>query len=706
VDEAKLMRYTTTIVLTLIAAGLAGYVFFVERHAKTSAEVEADRVKLAPGLDRDAVTRITLTRPGGKEIALEREAGQEAWRFVAPAAGRADASAVSELLSSVEFLEYRAKVPDQGARARAEFGLNPPRATVRLKAGAKEIVLHAGGDDATGQGVYAARADEPTVYVVEKRFRELCERDVDALRDRVALAFDPLKVKGLVIGGATLAKGASGWSLTAPLRMRAADGKVQDVLRALGALRATRFVDAAADPAGKIVTVTDDAASHTLTVGGACPGAAGEVLAVRGAPETGAFCLAKSDAARLEVDPEALRDLRLLAIRPEDARAVTIRVDGRELALAREAGAWKVTAPTGGTADDDVVRKWLEDLGSYRALAVQTGDAAAFGLGGKAPITVTVKGEGGQGATVTISAAKDGRRWAQRNDEAVLLQMHQEAGDLVSADPLFFRSRKVLDVPRWEVRTITMTAAGTTEVAERGASEQWQLTKPVAMDADAGVIDKLLSAVTDLRAEKFLPGAGAGAFAAAWALRLDTRPAEGDAQAADAGARKARTFTLEIGGDAPDKGCYARTGGTVLVLGKSVCEDLRVRLASRKLVDLGDHEIASITLARGGKTETLERRGPAWHRTSGPRVATEQIDDLLGALRALTARAVATYGPDPGHGLAPPRLELTVKLDGGKDLKLAVGAEAEAGYYARVSGRDLTYVVPRSAVDALEKLAP
>ncbi|HEY3353065.1 MAG TPA: DUF4340 domain-containing protein [Polyangia bacterium] len=700
------MRYTTTIILTVIAAGLAGYVFFVERHAQTSDQVEADRVKLAPGLDRDTVTRIALSRPGSPEIVLEREKTKDAaWRFAAPALGRADATAVSELLSSVEFLEHRARVPDKGARTRAEYGLNPPKATVRLTAGARQLVLHAGNDDATGQGVYAARGDEPAVYVVEKRFRELCDRDADALRDKRVLPVDPLAVKALKAGGATLAKEAGGWMLTAPQRMRAADAKVQDLLHGLDSIRATRFVTAAADPAGVTIVVTADG-DHSLTVGGACPGAASEVLAVRGAPDPGSFCLAQADADRLRVDPEALRDLRLLTLRPEEARGVTIRVDGRELSLARDGGAWKVTAPAGALADDDIVRKWLEDLASYRALKAETLDPAAAGVApGKAPITITIKGEGAAATTIALAAARDGRRWARRGDEPVLLQVHAEAGDLVSADPLYFRSRRVMAVPRWEVKTITLTTGGTTEVAERGAADSWQLVKPITMAADAGVIDKILGALADLRAEKYLPGGAAGGFAAPWALRLDTTPGEGEAPA-DGGARKAESYTLELGADTAGHGCYARSGGAVLVLSKPVCDDLRVRLASRKLMDLGEQAPAAITIARGGKTETLEKRGPDWHRASGPRVPTEQMDELLGTLRGLAARSVARYGADAGHGLAPARLELTVKLDGGKEVKLAVGAEADAGYYARVAGRDLTYVVPRPAVDTLEKLAP
>jgi hypothetical protein len=284
------------------------------------------------------------------------------------------------------------------------------------------------------------------------------------------------------------------------------------------------------------------------------------------------------------------------------------------------------------------------------------------------------------------------------------LQVHAEAGDAISADPLFFRSRKVLQVVRWEVKTISVTTGGTTEVAEKGAQDQWKLEKPLALDADAGIVDRLLAAVTDLRAEKFL--AGGVAFTPLTTLRLATQPPDTPAAGGDGGVRKPATHLLELGADAPGGGCLARSAGTVMVLAKTACEDLRVRLATRKLVDLGEQTVVGVTLARGGKTETLEKRGPQWHRGAGPRIPSEQIDDLLGALRALSARAVVQYGPDGGHGFAKPRLQATLKLDGGKEISLVFGGEGDGGAFVRLKGREVTYAVAQRDVEAIEKAAP
>jgi len=113
-----------------------------------------------------------------------------------------------------------------------------------------------------------------------------------------------------------------------------------------------------------------------------------------------------------------------------------------------------------------------------------------------------------------------------------------------------------------------------------------------------------------------------------------------------------------------------------------------------------------VTLARGGKKETLERRGPAWYGSSGAQVQGTAIEDLVATLKNLSAKDVVHYGPDTGHGFARPRLEVTVNLDGGKELRLLLGAESERGVFARLAGREITYLVARKDAEILEKLAP
>jgi hypothetical protein len=576
--------------------------------------------------------------------------------------------------------------------------LNPPRASVRLKLGQKEIVLHAGNDDASGHGVYAARGDEPSVFVVEKRFRELIEREVSSLRDRQALAFDVTKIKKLAIGQTVLARESAGWMLIAPQRVRAADHRVQDLLRAVEGLKATRFVNAAPDPAAQTITVTDEA-DHSLSVGGACPGYANEVLAVRKAPDTGALCLKEADVARFVIDADSLREMRLVTMRPEQVRGITIEASGRELVLVRESGSWRVTAPAGGVADDEGVRKWLDDLSAYRALKVELGDI------GRASVTLTLKGEGEQRVSIALGPAKDGRRWARRDDEPTLLQVHAEVGDLMSTDPLHFRTRKIMAVPRWNVKRVSVAAGQVEEVAERGTGDQWQLIKPLKTEADSGVIDRMLTAVADLSAEKLVPTAAPSVFANAVTLRFETRPNDGD-PVPDGGARRPESHVLEVGADAPATGCFARHGGVVFTLLKATCEDLRQRLATRKLLELGGETVTSLSIIRGGKTEVLEKHGPAFVRASGAALPAGRADELMGTLRSLTARRVAQYGADTGHGLARPQLEVKVTLESGKELGLQIGAKAESGVFARVAGRDLTYVIAGNVVEAIEKVMP
>jgi hypothetical protein len=174
---------------------------------------------------------------------------------------------------------------------------------------------------------------------------------------------------------------------------------------------------------------------------------------------------------------------------------------------------------------------------------------------------------------------------------------------------------------------------------------------------------------------------------------------------------------VELGLTLDSGECYGRVvsgdeAGAVFVLGKDRCGDLRKRLATRKLLDLAEDKLEQVTLARGGKSESVEKRGPAWYRAGaggageagGSRIEQARIDDLVAVLRDLKATAVAGYG---ATDLGRPDLVLRVIAEGkATEVRIARAGKGKdaADYRARVAGRDVTYVLARELVERIEKL--
>jgi hypothetical protein len=688
-------RGRVPLVLALLAAGLGGWIWLVERRSESTDEAARDARRVTRGLARDQVTRIELDR-GGESIVLERAAaGADEWRLRKPVDFPADRAAVDELLSGLEFLE-RTRVLE-GARP-ADYGLDHPRVVVRTRGGPKSFELAVGtAEDAAGRSVYVERRGDRQIFAVDKRFREQVDKSADELRDRRVVPLDRATLARLSVGAVELRRDGAGWRLGDGVR--ADPARVGDLEKALEELRATRFLPTPASAEGEGTRITAD--GLTLTLGGPCPGHAGERAATRRGGGDASLCVKAADADRAVADRDLLRDRRLLAARPEDVKSISIDEGGRKVVLAHQEGTWKLGEPA-GAAEEEAVRKWLEDVAAFRALALPPVDPARQALSGG--VVVTLELEGGGRERLQLGRAVGPHRFVRRGDEPVALEVHAELGALVAADPLLFRSRRMLSFVRFDARRLVARQGGVEEVAVRGDADAWKLKAPVAMEADADATDKLLTALADLRAVRLLAQAPAGALDGARVLEITVEPppaAKPDRGTATTGQQSHR---VEVGAKIAG-GCVARVdGGPPFVVAEGSCAELRAHLASRKLLALVEDRLAAFELTHpGGRRETLEKRGPAWYSGTAP-VEQSKIDALVGRLRALNARDAALYGPDRGHGLDRPRLVLRIRTDGSPDTVLTLGAATPSGdVYARVSGREVTYLISREVAGALEK---
>ena len=609
----------TPVVFLAVALVLGGYIFLVERHGGSSDDAALDAKRVIPKFERDKVTHIEVGA-----IVLDKKG--ESWRITKPVNFAADSAAIDDLLSGVEFLE--AKRVLSGKPNPAEYGLDKPRVTVR----AGDVQLAVGKDDATGKAVYVQRAGDARVFVVDKHFGDQMDKNVDALRDRRVFVIDRATVKNVRVEWVSLTHEGAGWKLADGVRADAA--KVGDLLKALEELRVEKFSE--------------------------CPVVRNISVDGQGLPK---FCVKGLD--KVTADPEALRDRGLLAMR--DPKSIAIESGGKKVALVHEDGGWKMTAPQAQAAEDEAVRKWIDDVSAYRALGFKP-------AAGNFPTTVTIDKD-----VIHVSAPQGGRVFARRGDEPVMLEMHAELAQEFAPDPMTFRSRKILSFVRFDARKLVTND----EVAVKGEADTWKLEKPAGVDADADVMDKLLGALGDLRAEKFVTTPPQKDVRK---LTVTVEPPPG----AKGEKPKSETHTVEIAAD-----CIARAdGGASFVVAKEHCGELRAHLDTRKLLTLAEDKLTGLEIQHGAKKETAEKRGPAWYR-GDTQVDQSKIDALVSMLRGLSAQDAVAYGP----ATLAPKLQLRVKTDGAPDTTLVVAADGRA----RVSGRDVTYQLPKDSLSQLEK---
>jgi hypothetical protein len=272
-------RLWSTLALTLILAGLGGYIFLVEIGRDPDAG-EA-REPVFEGLEAEAVAELQVRGSEGDPARLTRT--DDTWRLVEPveaAANEAEASSIASNLASLEI----DRVVDEAATDLAPYGLEPARIDVGFRAGDDQELRHllVGGTTPTGGNLYATVGGTGRVFLIASYLASTFDKNAFTLRDRRILVFDRDAVDGLTVEGesgqVTLAKSGAEWQVTAPIEARADFAAVEGALQRLSSTQMQGLVTEGdsgdvdlgqyglARPTGTI-TVSAGSAEATLTLG-------------------------------------------------------------------------------------------------------------------------------------------------------------------------------------------------------------------------------------------------------------------------------------------------------------------------------------------------------------------------------------------------------------------------------------------------------
>ena len=101
------MKLRSTLILLIVGAALAAYVYFVENKRPDTREAQQAAGRVAQ-VDRDKVATIEIKNAEGK-ILLNKGENSE-WTLSEPVKDRADSMAISQLFTSLETLRHDAKI--------------------------------------------------------------------------------------------------------------------------------------------------------------------------------------------------------------------------------------------------------------------------------------------------------------------------------------------------------------------------------------------------------------------------------------------------------------------------------------------------------------------------------------------------------------------------------------------------------------------
>ena len=443
--------FVRTYVAVALLAGLGAYIYFVESKREPAPEKPTEKVF---SFDKAKVREVSLAPKGGEAVRIVKEG--EAWKMVAPMQIPADGSEVDGLVQSLETLQIDEVVAPSVPRL-ADFGLQTPSNTVGvlLEGASEPLKLQLGDKTPDGGGVYAKLPTQPRVFTIATYLENSFTKKPFDLRDRDVLHVKRDAIKSLEVSGPegdyALARSDKGdWAFTKPIATKAGRWTVDGLL---GLLESLKMESVAAEDAKDLKPFGLDKPVRTVKLGLA--DGTTKALEIGSSPAPKKYHVREAALSRVAVIPEALvdelakgssefREKRLLDVATYEVEGFDVEAEGAKRVYVRSSSKdkdgvdvykWKRTAPDAKDLDTNKVQDALFKIGGIEASGFVDAPEGAekYGLD-KPDFKLTLRYAAGKDAAWFELGRKDGKTYARRANDAVLLELdNAKADELVKA---------------------------------------------------------------------------------------------------------------------------------------------------------------------------------------------------------------------------------------------------------------------------------
>ncbi|PYK43303.1 MAG: hypothetical protein DME46_07930, partial [Verrucomicrobia bacterium] len=382
----------------------------------------------------------------------------------------------------------------------AEYGVAKAKLRLKLEgANAPPAILF--GNNAALEGkTYVRLENSKDVFLAAQSIKNQISKKPEEFRDRkltdtVATQVTRLSLK-TAAGEMELQKQADHWQIVKPLRARADDQKVSDLIAQITNSRIAQFVaDDAGDlhpygltePRGTVTIFTDgDKQGQILQIGGV-PEKQKEQVYVRFTPRKFVYTLPNKIEAILSTRPNDLRDRHLVRFDQNQLDRITIDAPGKtKTVLARKDQNWTIVNRNNRAANAAEARRLVDLIAGEQVtnfVADVASDLPKYGLD-KPQLTVTLSSfasentaetQAGEHPLATIAFGKiDGENiFARVGEEPFVVAVHRSTLDNIFADPLQWQD---LTIFRFKPEQIHRLALFTDHEQSliRGPNNQWQ----------------------------------------------------------------------------------------------------------------------------------------------------------------------------------------------------------------------------------------
>ncbi len=317
----------------------------------------------------------------------------------------------------------------------------------------------------------------------------------------------------------TLKKVNGAWQITEPVSAAADEAEVSGVLTALATVDVARTVDENPGDLAQFGLATPRIVVGFKTAGGKQSGEllVGDKTATLGdvyaklPNEKKVFLISASYESSFNRSTFDLRQKTVLAFDRDKVDHIDVRSAAGSVALARDAGEWKLTAPIQAPADYGTVEGLIGRLQTAQMKAIvepEAKDLKPYGLD-KPAASITV-GTGSSRATLLLGGKSDAETVYAKDDSRPMIftvessladDLEKPADQLRRKDIFAFRAFNATAIEI--VRGTTTLAFEKVKGSGKDAAETWRQTKPTTRDVDNAAMDTFLTKLANQRARSF-----------------------------------------------------------------------------------------------------------------------------------------------------------------------------------------------------------
>src|ERR1700719_540574 len=370
------MKPRNTLILLGIAIALAGFIFGLDRCSQNTRE-RRERAAHVVEINRTDVEGLTIHNGTGM---IKIRAEGDSWKMVAPWQDDADAGVIDQLLDAVQNLRPEDVIADLGKGDKKrqmlkDFALNKPKLRLKLDGKRMPPELEFGQDSAVQGRGYIRLADDDAVYVVADDLKNIVSKKPEDFRDHRMTPFLTTLINRAIFqvsgGEIELAKEQDNWQLVRPIKARASNDAVVDILTRMNRTQISKFVSENKSSAGSfgldspadvLTLYGEEGKKFEIEIGSTVPSDPQAVYALLPERKT-VVEVTKGFAGLFNITPNDLRDRKIARLNSDLVDRVTIENAGQpKIILAREENRWRFLSPANASANATNINRLIQEI--------------------------------------------------------------------------------------------------------------------------------------------------------------------------------------------------------------------------------------------------------------------------------------------------------------------------------------------------------